>query len=793
MIMKKITATLLALVLALSMLPMQVLAAPYSDVDGHWAEDAIERWSDYGVIQGNKGKFQPYGTLTRAHLATILARLLALPEAESAGFADTAGHWAEDAIDRCAAAGILLGDDGKAFPNAPVSRQQAMTMIARALGYRQDAVSVLEDFLDADKISGYAAGYLAALVNDGVVLGHDDYLEPYSDINRGQMVAIIDRMIDHYANRDGQTLSVESGGYILVVAEDVTLTDVPADAVVVATKNAAGLTVNGVVVAPDQEYTVPEKSPASDRKPPHRHSYDETTLRCACGDFHSDVVATVNDANGYTTLAAAFAAAKSGDHVVLIKDETLDATKTAANDRLTITKPIALTLRAKLIAPGELEPTNNFAALFISADTTINANENGGIVCQYNQTKGDCGPYGIYIGNNADVTINGGFYHGGGTAIQVTTGSLTIQGGQFEVDPYASAVYGHKFLLNCVDRNYKAGTAKIIVKGGSFKDYDPSDSASENPYGNFVATGYAAKKTGDVYVVSQHTDAHAAAVTTTTDWATLKNVATCATCGYQQIDDAPGTYYIGSKADLFAFAEKVNDKTLVTADKTFVLTADITFTDSEMWTPVGQPATRCFGGTFDGQGHTIYNMKVSMADNADGMGAGFFGFIDNTSNGAVIKNLHFDGASVSAYRRAGVVVGYMHGKIQNCTVKNSAVTVQAYPVSETSYDDGDKVGGITGFLNVGNEGECQITGCSVTNTSIKAYRDIGGIVGYACQNATVSGNTISGVTITIDNEHDYKNYGETKTSYDANDFVGEADSSATVTGNTGAATIGFAE
>lgn len=77
----------------------------YGDTAGHWAESSIERWSGHGIIQGSNGQ------LTCAQLATILAKLLKLPAAKDAGFTDnTADAWYYDAINRCAAAGILNGN-----------------------------------------------------------------------------------------------------------------------------------------------------------------------------------------------------------------------------------------------------------------------------------------------------------------------------------------------------------------------------------------------------------------------------------------------------------------------------------------------------------------------------------------------------------------------------------------------------------------------------------------------------------------------------------------------------------
>ena len=133
---RRVLSTIIALLLVAALLPMSVLAAGYTDTDGHWAESSIERWLDAGVVQGTGDAFAPDSDLTCAQLATILAKLLRLPAADDAGFTDnTADAWYYDAINRCAAAGILNGyADGTVRPNETISRARAMVMLARALG-----------------------------------------------------------------------------------------------------------------------------------------------------------------------------------------------------------------------------------------------------------------------------------------------------------------------------------------------------------------------------------------------------------------------------------------------------------------------------------------------------------------------------------------------------------------------------------------------------------------------------------------------------------------------------------
>ena len=76
---RRVLSTIIALLLVAALLPMSVLAASYTDTDGHWAESSIERWSDAGVVQGTGDAFAPDSDLTCAQLATILAKLLRLP------------------------------------------------------------------------------------------------------------------------------------------------------------------------------------------------------------------------------------------------------------------------------------------------------------------------------------------------------------------------------------------------------------------------------------------------------------------------------------------------------------------------------------------------------------------------------------------------------------------------------------------------------------------------------------------------------------------------------------------
>lgn len=266
---KRFWAMALALCMILSLTTVTALAAEpmYSDTKGHWAEQSIERWSEYKIVQGNNGQFDPNGQLTCAQLATILSRLLKLSAAPNAGFSDnTADAWYFDSINRCAAAGILKGNgDGTVTPSAPITRERAMVMLGRALGIEPIQAPDLSKYADAANIAPYAQGMVAAMIEAGIVSGvGDNQLAPKDEINRASTVTILDRAISTYADKAGETIQA-NGGLALVVADDVTLTGstdkllVPTDGIDV-TLESSKSTDSIVITGDDSTVTVKNSS-----------------------------------------------------------------------------------------------------------------------------------------------------------------------------------------------------------------------------------------------------------------------------------------------------------------------------------------------------------------------------------------------------------------------------------------------------------------------------------------------------------------------------------------------------
>lgn len=358
---RKILSLILVFAMTVSLLTVGTGAVEptYGDTAGHWAESSIERWSGHGIIQGSNGQFDPNGQLTCAQLATILAKLLKLPAAKDAGFTDnTADAWYYDAINRCAAAGILNGNgDGTVTPDAPISRERAIVMLGRALGIEPIRKPDLTKYTDAAQVSAYAQGYVAALIEAGIVGGVTaDELAPQDNINRASTVTILDRAIGTYADKAGATVKADGKGLVLVVAENVKITGAPEGTKIVVADGATGLTVNGKSVSDDQTYIVPKTTTGSGSSSSggHSHSYTSTiTKEPTCTEEGVRTYTCSYDGSTYTEAIPALGHEwgnwkPDGKHLThtrtcsrgCTETKNCEYTVTTANDKDTYTCPV---------------------------------------------------------------------------------------------------------------------------------------------------------------------------------------------------------------------------------------------------------------------------------------------------------------------------------------------------------------------------------------------------------------------------------------------------------------------
>lgn len=293
---RRFVAVLLSLCLILAFIPVSAMAVEFDDAQGHWAEAAIDRWSDAGVVSGvGNNDFDPEGEMNRAQAAAVFSQLLQITdEADISNFTDIPDNaWYAGHIAKCVGAGIMAGmSDTTMEPETTLSREMFFTMFAQAMGIEREETSDVK-FTDSAETSSWAVGYINALANRGFISGMGDgSVEPLSDINRASVMALLNKAIVTYAVEEGAQ-NVDGTGIVLVLADNVSITadepitvvvakegatvslagvtgeaevialenqvavtDAPVGTTVAAKEGVTGTTANGQTVAPDSEITI---------------------------------------------------------------------------------------------------------------------------------------------------------------------------------------------------------------------------------------------------------------------------------------------------------------------------------------------------------------------------------------------------------------------------------------------------------------------------------------------------------------------------------------------------------
>lgn len=193
----------LAVILAVSLftLPAQAADNRFTDVPStHWAHDAIEYVVDKDLFAGTSATtFSPEGTMTRAMLWVVLARMDGVDTSKTNG-----GAWYQAGLDWAVKNGISDGTN----PNNNITREQFASMLYR---YAENAgeditadTSVLNKFIDTINIASYALEPLAWAVENGIVSGtSSDTISPAGNATRAQVATMLMRYDQTF--NDGQS------------------------------------------------------------------------------------------------------------------------------------------------------------------------------------------------------------------------------------------------------------------------------------------------------------------------------------------------------------------------------------------------------------------------------------------------------------------------------------------------------------------------------------------------------------------------------------------------------------
>lgn len=206
------------------------LAADFDDTKDHWAESAINVWSDHDIIIGHDGAFRPDDTVTRGELAVMLDRIMGYQETAENVYSDLDDTWYTEAVLKLVSSGVLQGYDNEMRPEDPVTREEASVMLTRALQIALQSGDA-PSFTDTDSISEWAAEAIYALAHKGYVNGFEDNaFRPQNSMSRAEFVTIINNAVKGFYKSAGTyTADEKLSGIVIVNSSDVVLENMEID------------------------------------------------------------------------------------------------------------------------------------------------------------------------------------------------------------------------------------------------------------------------------------------------------------------------------------------------------------------------------------------------------------------------------------------------------------------------------------------------------------------------------------------------------------------------------------
>ena len=210
-------------------------ATDFRDFDkSAWYAEAVSAAVDNGLLYGKSATIiDPNGDMTRAEMAAIINRSFGCYKAaDISQYKDVAkSKWYYKDVAMAVQMGTYNGRSSSTMaPDSPITRQEAMTVVARALELDYDSYSKtdLSAFSDRSEISNWALPYVRAMVGADYIHGRGKTLAPLDNITRAEFAQIFHNIIGTYITAKG-SYDKDIKGSVLVRTADVELKDLTVD------------------------------------------------------------------------------------------------------------------------------------------------------------------------------------------------------------------------------------------------------------------------------------------------------------------------------------------------------------------------------------------------------------------------------------------------------------------------------------------------------------------------------------------------------------------------------------
>lgn len=172
----------------------------FSDISGHWAEKAIYLMSERNIVTGyDDNTFKPDKFVTRAEFAKILVNVFGFKAKSQVNFEDiNETDWFYPYVKVAATNNIVLGYEGKFYPNDEISRQDAVVMLYRCIENKMVFSNNTYQFKDFDEIDEYARVAINDLAFAGIISGKGaNKFAPKDSATRAEALILIAGAIDY--------------------------------------------------------------------------------------------------------------------------------------------------------------------------------------------------------------------------------------------------------------------------------------------------------------------------------------------------------------------------------------------------------------------------------------------------------------------------------------------------------------------------------------------------------------------------------------------------------------------
>lgn len=232
--------TLAMLLAGAMLLPANAFAASpedFTDFPTDWSAAGLRSAVQNGLLNGSNGQINSSGLLIRAQMAAIVNRAFAARKtADLSVYSDAnTSAWYYNDLELAVAMRTFQGANGKLNPEAPITREEAFVVLARAFALESGDTSVLNNYTDGASVSAWAQSSVAALIENGYVNGANGNLNPKTSITRAEFAKVISEMASTYADAD-DSLSATVDGSVIVRDNSVSL---------------SGKTINGDLIIAD--------------------------------------------------------------------------------------------------------------------------------------------------------------------------------------------------------------------------------------------------------------------------------------------------------------------------------------------------------------------------------------------------------------------------------------------------------------------------------------------------------------------------------------------------------------